>query len=245
MEKFGKVIVKLRIPILVLSILLLIPSAIGYVNTRVNYDILYYLPDEIETMQGQDILMKDFNKGAYAMVVVQDMDTKAANKLIKKVENVEHVAQVISYTGIVGEDVPSEMVPSKFRKYFENDSTDTTLFAIFFDNTTSSDDTMNAITQIRKETEGQAFISGMSAVVTDTKNLSEKETPLYCLYRTCYIYGLISCASILYAEYRNGNCIQPWFKYPFGRGFIHNQGTCSGTSVRCYAGLFNIPMAQL
>ncbi len=82
MEKFGKVIVKLRIPILVLSILLLIPSAIGYVNTRVNYDILYYLPDEIETMQGQDILMKDFNKGAYAMVVVQDMDTKAANKLI-------------------------------------------------------------------------------------------------------------------------------------------------------------------
>ena len=181
MEKFGKVIVKLRIPILVLSILLLIPSAIGYVNTRVNYDILYYLPDEIETMQGQDILMKDFNKGAYAMVVVQDMDTKAANKLIKKVENVEHVAQVISYTGIVGEDVPSEMVPSKFRKYFENDSTDTTLFAIFFDNTTSSDDTMNAITQIRKETEGQAFISGMSAVVTDTKNLSEKETPLYVL----------------------------------------------------------------
>ena len=165
MEKFGKVIVKLRIPILVLSILLLIPSAIGYVNTRVNYDILYYLPDEIETMQGQDILMKDFNKGAYAMVVVQDMDTKAANKLIKKVENVEHVAQVISYTGIVGEDVPSEMVPSKFRKYFENDGTDTTLFAIFFDNTTSSDDTMNAITQIRKETEGQAFISGMSAVV--------------------------------------------------------------------------------
>ena len=154
MEKFGKVIVKLRIPILVLSILLLIPSAIGYVNTRVNYDILYYLPDEIETMQGQDILMDDFNKGAYAMVVVQDMDAKAANKLIKKVESVEHVAQVISYTGIVGEDVPSEMVPSKFRKYFENDSTDTTLFAIFFNNTTSSDDTMNAITQIRKVTEG-------------------------------------------------------------------------------------------
>ena len=95
MEKFGKVIVKLRIPILVLSILLLIPSAIGYVNTRVNYDILYYLPDEIETMQGQDILMDDFNKGAYAMVVVQDMDAKAANKLIKKVENVEHVAQEV------------------------------------------------------------------------------------------------------------------------------------------------------
>ena len=181
MEKFGKVIVKLRIPILILSFLLLIPSAIGYFNTRVNYDILYYLPSEIETMQGQDILMDDFNKGAYAMVVVQNMDTKSTDKLIKKVEGVEHVAQVISYTGIVGEDVPSEIVPSKFRKYFENDSTNTTLFAIFFDNTTSSDDTMNAITQIREQTEGQAFISGMSAVVTDTKNLSEKETPLYVL----------------------------------------------------------------
>lgn len=218
MEKFGKVIVKLRIPILVLSILLLIPSAIGYVNTRVNYDILYYLPDEIETMQGQDILMKDFNKGAYAMVVVQDMDAKAANKLIKKVENVEHVAQVISYTGIVGEDVPSEMVPSKFRKYFENDSTDTTLFAIFFDNTTSSDDTMNAITQIRKETEGQAFISGMSAVVTDTKNLSEKETPLYVL-----IAVVLVC--IVLAIFMDSFLVPVFFMLSIGMAIVYNLGS--------------------
>ena len=218
MEKFGKVIVKLRIPILVLSILLLIPSAIGYVNTRVNYDILYYLPDEIETMQGQDILMKDFNKGAYAMVVVQDMDTKAANKLIKKVENVEHVAQVISYTGIVGEDVPSQMVPSKFRKYFENDSTDTTLFAIFFDNTTSSDDTMNAITQIRKETEGQAFISGMSAVVTDTKNLSEKETPLYVL-----IAVVLVC--IVLAIFMDSFLVPVFFMLSIGMAIVYNLGS--------------------
>ncbi len=218
MEKFGKVIVKLRIPILVLSILLLIPSAIGYFNTRVNYDILYYLPDEIETMQGQDILMKDFNKGAYAMVVVQDMDTKPANKLIKKVENVEHVAQVISYTGIVGEDVPSEMVPSKFRKYFENDSTDTTLFAIFFDNTTSSDDTMNAITQIRKETEGQAFISGMSAVVTDTKNLSEKETPLYVL-----IAVVLVC--IVLAIFMDSFLVPVFFMLSIGMAIVYNLGS--------------------
>ncbi len=218
MEKFGKVIVKLRIPILVLSILLLIPSAIGYVNTRVNYDILYYLPDEIETMQGQDILMDDFNKGAYAMVVVQDMDTKSANKLIKKVENVEHVAQVISYTGIVGEDVPSEMVPSKFRKYFENDSTDTTLFAIFFDNTTSSDDTMNAITQIRKETEGQAFISGMSAVVTDTKNLSEKETPLYVL-----IAVVLVC--IVLAIFMDSFLVPVFFMLSIGMAIVYNLGS--------------------
>ena len=218
MEKFGKVIVKLRIPILILSILLLIPSAIGYVNTRVNYDILYYLPDEIETMQGQDILMEDFNKGAYAMVVVQDMDAKAANKLIKKVESVEHVAQVISYTGIVGEDVPSEIVPSKFRKYFENDSTDTTLFAIFFDNTTSSDDTMNAITQIRKETEGQAFISGMSAVVTDTKNLSEKETPLYVL-----IAVVLVC--IVLAIFMDSFLVPVFFMLSIGMAIVYNLGS--------------------
>lgn len=218
MEKFGKVIVKLRIPILILSFLLLIPSAIGYFNTRVNYDILYYLPNEIETMQGQDILMDDFNKGAYAMVVVQNMDTKSTDRLIKKVENVDHVAQVISYTGIVGEDVPSEIVPSKFRKYFENDSTDTTLFAIFFDNTTSSDDTMNAITQIREKTDGQAFISGMSAVVTDTKNLSEKETPLYVL-----IAVVLVC--IVLAIFMDSFLVPVFFMISIGMAIVYNLGS--------------------
>lgn len=218
MEKFGKVIVKLRIPILILSFLLLIPSAIGYFNTRVNYDILYYLPNEIETMQGQDILMDDFNKGAYAMVVVQNMDTKSTDRLIKKVENVDHVAQVISYTGIVGEDVPSEIVPSKFRKYFENDSADTTLFAIFFDNTTSSDDTMNAIIQIREQTEGQAFISGMSAVVTDTKNLSEKETPLYVL-----IAVVLVC--IVLAIFMDSFLVPVFFMISIGMAIVYNLGS--------------------
>lgn len=218
MEKFGKVIVKLRIPILILSFLLLIPSAIGYFNTRVNYDILYYLPNEIETMQGQDILMDDFNKGAYAMVVVQNMDTKSTDRLIKKVENVDHVAQVISYTGIVGEDVPSEIVPSKFRKYFENDSTDTTLFAIFFDNTTSSDDTMNAIIQIREQTEGQAFISGMSAVVTDTKNLSEKETPLYVLMAVVLV-------CIVLAIFMDSFLVPVFFMISIGMAIVYNLGS--------------------
>ena len=218
MEKFGKVIVKLRIPILILSFLLLIPSAIGYFNTRVNYDILYYLPNEIETMQCQDILMDDFNKGAYAMVVVQNMDTKSTDRLIKKVENVDHVAQVISYTGIVGEDVPSEIVPSKFRKYFENDSTDTTLFAIFFDNTTSSDDTMNAIIQIREQTEGQAFISGMSAVVTDTKNQSEKETPLYVL-----IAVVLEC--IVLAILMDSFLVPVFFMLSIGIAIVYNLGS--------------------
>ena len=169
-------------------------------------------------MQGQDILMDDFNKGAYAMVVIQNMDTKSTDRLIKKVENVDHVAQVISYTGIVGEDVPSEIVPSKFRKYFENDSTDTTLFAIFFDNTTSSDDTMNAITQIREKTEGQAFISGMSAVVTDTKNLSEKETPLYVL-----IAVVLVC--IVLAIFMDSFLVPVFFMISIGMAIVYNLGS--------------------
>ena len=218
MEKFGKVIVKLRIPILILSFLLLIPSAIGYFNTRVNYDILYYLQNEIETMQGQDILMDDFNKGAYAMVVVQNMDTKSTDRHIKKVENVDHVAQVISYTGIVGEDVPSEIVPSKFRKYFENDSTDTTLFAIFFDNTTSSYDTMNAILQLREQKEVQSFISCMAAVVTDTKNLSEKETPLYVL-----IAVVLVC--IVLAIFMDSFLVPVFFMISIGMAIVYNLGS--------------------
>ncbi|MDO5383131.1 MAG: MMPL family transporter [Eubacteriales bacterium] len=218
MKKFGRVVVKLRIPILILSLLLLIPSAIGYVKTRVNYDILYYLPDEIETMQGQDILLEDFGKGAYAMVVVQDMDVKSTSKLIQKVEDVDHVAKVISYTGIVGEDVPSEILPDKFRKYFENDDSNSTLFAIFFDDTTSSDETMNAILKIREVTEGQAFISGMSAVVTDTKVLSEKETPVYVL-----IAVILVC--IVLAIFMDSILVPVFFMLSIGMAIVYNLGS--------------------
>lgn len=181
MKKFGKVVVKLRIPILVLSFLLLIPSVLGYFNTRVNYDILYYLPNDIDTMQGQDILLDDFGKGAYAMVVVDGMNKSNVSKLVKKVEGVDHVASVISYSGIVGDDVPSEILPDKFRSYFENEDSGATLFAIFFDDTTSSDDTMKAIQEVRDVTDNQCYIAGMSAVVTDTKTMAEKETPFYVL----------------------------------------------------------------
>lgn len=218
MKKFGRVVVKLRIPILILSFLLLIPSAIGYVKTRVNYDILYYLPDEIETMQGQDILLDDFGKGAYAMVVVQDMDVKSTSKLIQKVEDVDHVAKVISYTGIVGEDVPSEILPDRFRKYFENDDSNSTLFAIFFDDTTSSDETMNAILKIREVTEGQAFISGMSAVVTDTKVLSEKETPIYVL-----IAVILVC--IVLAIFMDSILVPVFFMLSIGMAIVYNLGS--------------------
>ena len=111
MEKLGRGIVKARIPILVISILLLIPAALGYINTRVNYDILYYLPKEIDTMQGQDILLDEFQKGAYAIVLVDGMHGRELTKLEDKIENVDHVAKLISYNSIVGGDIPLEMIP--------------------------------------------------------------------------------------------------------------------------------------
>ena len=117
----------------------------GLYHTRVNYDILYYLPKEIDTMQGQDILLDEFQKGAYAIVVVDGMHGRELTKLEDKIENVDHVAKLISYNSIVGGDIPLEMIPEKLRSQFYNSDKDSTMLAIFFDDTTSSDGTMNAI----------------------------------------------------------------------------------------------------
>ena len=218
MKKFGKVVVKLRIPILVLSFLLLIPSVLGYFNTRVNYDILYYLPNDIDTMQGQDILLDDFGKGAYAMVVVDGMNKSNVSKLVKKVEGVDHVASVISYSGIVGDDVPSEILPDKFRSYFENEDSGATLFAIFFDDTTSSDDTMKAIQEVRDVTDNQCYIAGMSAVVTDTKTMAEKETPFYVL-----VAVVLVC--IVLAIFMDSFLVPVFFMLSIGMAIVYNLGS--------------------
>ena len=218
MKKFGKVVVKLRIPILVLSFLLLIPSVIGYFNTRVNYDILYYLPNDIDTMQGQDILLDDFGKGAYAMVVVDGMNKSNVSKLVKKVEGVDHVASVISYSGVVGDDIPSEILPDKFRSYFENEDSGATLFAIFFDDTTSSDDTMKAIQEVRDVTDNQCYIAGMSAVVTDTKTMAEKETPFYVL-----VAVVLVC--IVLAIFMDSFLVPVFFMLSIGMAIVYNLGS--------------------
>jgi len=218
MEKLGRGIVKARIPILVISILLLIPAALGYINTRVNYDILYYLPKEIDTMQGQDILLDEFQKGAYAIVVVDGMHGRELTKLEDKIENVDHVAKLISYNSIVGGDVPLEMIPEKLRSQFYNSDKDSTMLAIFFDDTTSSDGTMNAIKEIRKVTDGQCFISGMSAVVTDTKTLSEKETPIYVL-----IAVILAC--IVLALFMDSFLVPVFFMLSIGIAIVYNLGS--------------------
>ena len=218
MEKLGRGIVKARIPILVISILLLIPAALGYINTRVNYDILYYLPKEIDTMQGQDILLDEFQKGAYAIVVVDGMHGRELTKLEDKIENVDHVAKLISYNSIVGGDIPLEMIPEKLRSQFYNSDKDSTMLAIFFDDTTSSDGTMNAIKEIRKVTDGQCFISGMSAVVTDTKTLSEKETPIYVLIA-------VILASIVLALFMDSFLVPVFFMLSIGIAIVYNLGS--------------------
>lgn len=218
MEKLGRGIVKARIPILVISILLLIPAALGYINTRVNYDILYYLPKEIDTMQGQDILLDEFQKGAYAIVVVDGMHGRELTKLEDKIENVDHVAKLISYNSIVGGDIPLEMIPEKLRSQFYNSDKDSTMLAIFFDDTTSSDGTMNAIKEIRKVTDGQCFISGMSAVVTDTKTLSEKETPIYVL-----IAVMLAC--IVLALFMDSFLVPVFFMLSIGIAIVYNLGS--------------------
>lgn len=218
MVKFGRVIVKCRYLILLAGLLLLIPSAIEYLNTRVNYDILYYLPGDIETMVGQDILLEDFGKGAYAMLMVQGMDEKQTAALEDKITAVDHVEQVISFNSIAGSEFPVEFIPEKFSRIFYNSETGTTLFAVFFDGTTSSDETMNAILEIRKITEGQCFISGMSAVVTDTKILSEQETPIYVL-----IAVVLVC--IVLAVFMDSFLVPVLFMISIGMAIVYNLGS--------------------
>lgn len=179
MVAFGKKVVKFRIPILIISILLLIPAGLGYVNTRVNYDVLTYLPEDIETMQGQDILVKDFGTGAFSMFIVDGMEDKKVSALKAKIENVEHVQKVLWYDSLADISMPKSMIPKDVYEVFNSDTG--TMMAIFFDEGTSSDGTMEAIGEIRKLAGKQCFLSGMSAIVTDTKNLAEKETPLYVL----------------------------------------------------------------
>ena len=169
MESFGKKVVQLRIPVLIVSLALLVPSFFGYVGTRVNYDILSYLPKDIETMVGQDILVDEFGTGAFSMLVVEGMDPKDVTKLKQAVEQVEHVEKVIWYDSVMDISVPAELMPGEIYEAFN--SGDATMMAVIFDETTSADGTMEAIEAIRKVTGRNCFLSGMSAVVTDTKNL--------------------------------------------------------------------------
>ena len=177
MIKFGKWIAKHKVIIVIISMLLLIPSFLGMAATRVNYDILSYLPESLETVEGQDIMVDEFGMGAFSMVVVEDMELKDVAALKEKFQNVEHVKDVLWYDSVADLSIPVSMIPEKFKDGFFNG--DATMMIALFDNTTSSDAAMEAVSDMRKIANEQCFISGMSGVVTDIKNLALEEMPIY------------------------------------------------------------------
>ena len=175
--RFSKAVVKFRVPILIIAILLLIPSTLGMISTRINYDMLDYLPDTMDTVIGQNELMEDFGKGAFSMLVIEDMPVKDVAALKKQIEQVEHVDSVVWYDSVADLSMPMQMLPDKIYNEFNNG--DATMMAVFFDSATSADVTMDAIREIRALAGKQVFVSGMSALVTDLKDLCEREEPIY------------------------------------------------------------------
>ena len=175
--RLARGVAKCRIPILILAVLLLIPAVFGYANTRVNYDMLTYLPEDMETVVGQDQLMEDFGKGAFSFLIVEDMQEKDVAALKTKIQAVDHVESVLWYDSVADLSIPMELLPEKVYKAFNTDNA--TMLAIFFDSSTSADVTMDAIREIRSIAGKQCFVSGMSALVTDLKDLCEKEEPIY------------------------------------------------------------------
>ena len=175
--RFSKAVVKCRIPILILTLALMIPSIMGIAGTRINYDMLDYLPEDMDTVVGQEELMKDFGKGAFSFIVVEDMPDEKTAELAKKIETVDHVESVLWYSSFADLSMPKEFLPD--RLYNEFNTEDATMIAVFFDSATSEDVTMDAIREIRQLTGKQCFVSGMSALVTDLKDLCEKEEPVY------------------------------------------------------------------
>ena len=213
---FGHAVVRLRIPILIIAVLLLIPSVIGYLNTRTNYDILTYLPKEIETMKGQDILTEDFGTGAFSMVVVEGMKDKDIKKMAEDMEKVEHVKKVLWYGSLFDISIPADILPTKYEMALKNG--DATLMLVMFDSTMSSDATMGAINDIRKVTDEHTYISGMSAIVVDTKELSDREVPVYVVIAValCFTVLMITMDSFL---------VPLFFLLSIGMAVIYNLGS--------------------
>lgn len=218
MINFGKGIVKLRIPIFILSLVLLIPSALGYFHTRVNYDILTYLPGEIDTMKGQDILLDEFGTGAFSMCVVEGMEDKDVSAMRKEMEKVDHVKKIIWYDSVSDLSVPTEMLPEDLQEVFINEDKDATLMAIFFDTSMSADETMDAIDELRHVADKQCYISGMSAVVTDTKGLINQEVPIYVLIA-------VVLAIIVLSLTMDSAIIPIFFLLSIGMAIVYNLGS--------------------
>ena len=216
MVKIGKWIARHKVLILILGILLVVPSVIGMAKTRVNYDLLSYLPEHLETVKGQDLLVDEYGMGAFSMVVAEDMELKDVQKLKEAFEEIPHVKDVLWYDDITDITVPVEMLPDDLEEAFFRG--DATMLLALFDNTTSSDEAMDAVTQMRKTADKQWFISGMTGVVTDIKNLCLKEMPVY------VVIAVLLCLFIL--ELTSGSYLVPvLFLLSIGLAILYNMGT--------------------
>ncbi|MCB6369531.1 MMPL family transporter [Blautia glucerasea] len=225
MIKFGKWIAKHKVLIVIISMLLLIPSFLGMAATRVNYDILSYLPDSLETVEGQDIMVDEFGMGAFSMVVVEDMELKDVAKLKEKFQDVEHVKDVLWYDSVADLSIPVSMIPAKFKDGFFNG--DATMMIALFDDTTSSDAAMEAVTDMRKIANEQCFISGMSGVVTDIKNIALQEMPIYVV--------IAACLSLLVLLLAMDSLIIPvLFLLSVGLAVVYNLGSNIFLGEVCY-----------
>lgn len=218
MIKFGKKVVKCRIPILIFSILLLIPAAIGYFHTRINYDILSYLPGEIDTMRGQEILLEEFGTGAFSVCVVEGMDNKGVANLKKEIEKVEHVKTVLWYDSLADLSVPVELLPDSVTSAFQNKEKGSTLMMILFDTSMSSDETLDAVEKIRGITDKQCLLSGMSAVVADIKNICNSEAVMYVVLAA----GL---SAVVLALTMDSFLIPLFFLLSIGMAIVYNLGS--------------------
>lgn len=218
MKKFAKGIVKCRVMILILAVALLIPSAIGYFNTRINYDVLTYLPKDIETMVGQDILLDQFGVGSFSMYIAEGMDARDVSALKVKIEQVDHVDSVLWYDSFMDLSIPMEMLPDEIYDAFNNASTDSTMMFILYDTGMSADETMDAVAEIRKLSNEQCFLSGMSAIVTDTRDLSNKETPIY-------VCIAVILSTIVLSLTMDSALIPLFFLLSIGFSIVYNFGT--------------------
>ena len=214
--RFSKAVVKCRVPILIITLLLMIPAVLGMVGTRINYDMLDYLPSDMDTVVGQDLLKEDFGKGAFSFIILEDMPAKDVVALKEKIEKVNHVETVLWYDDLADISVPMELLPEKVWKEFNTDHS--TMMAVFFDSATSEDVTMDAIREIRSIAGRQCFVSGMSALVTDLKDLCEKEEPIY--------VGLaVVCACAAMMLFLDGWLVPFVFLASIGMMIVLNLGT--------------------
>lgn len=216
MQKFGRGVVELRVPILIVSVLLLIPSIFGFLSTRINYDILSYLPSDIETMKGQDIMLDEFGKGGFSLVMLDGMEDKDVEKVKEKIEKVDHVCDVLWYDTLADVSLPKEVLPDDIYDFFNTDNS--TMMAVFFDEATSADGSLEAVKEIRSIAGEQCFVSGMSSVVEDIKDLTMQEAPMY-------VVIAVILTSIILALTMDSFLIPLFFMLSVGMAIVYNMGT--------------------